>query len=172
MAIDGITSLIAPPPVPKQVGTVADWQVVERELGIVLPSDYRDFILSYGTGQLANLYSVWNPFRGSEFIEQVRLVCRCEQEFQKQFPHRCPYAIHPQRPGFLPWGTDENGNYYGWLTEGPSDKWPVLSNNVRGHGYKLYRLTMTEYFAAVLRGEILPLASDYPCSDDLVFTPW
>ena len=86
-----------------------------------------------------------------------------------QFPQYYPYPICPEFPGFLPWGSDDNGNYYRWLTEGPADRWMVLTNEVRGQGYWLHNRTMTEYLAGVFRGEIAALASDYPAPGDLVF---
>jgi hypothetical protein len=172
MAIRDVTALIPPPAEPSQVGTLADWQAVERELGLTLPSDYRDFVFTYGTGDLARFYRVWNPFQGSEFVDLVRRICGYEQESQRQFPERFPYPIYPECPGFLPWGSDDNGNYYGWLTEGLADQWPVLTNAVRGQGYLLHRCSMTDYLARVLRGEIRPLASDYPSLEDLVFNAY
>ena len=169
MAAADITALIRPPAVPNQVGTLIEWQAVEQQLGVTLPLDFREFIFAYGTGQLGRFYWVWNPFRGSTFVEQVRLICGYERELQRQFPQYYPYPIYPECPGFLPWGSDDNGNYYGWLTDGPPDQWLVLSNGVRGQGYRLHRCNMTGYLAGVFRGEIKPLASGYPCPEDFVF---
>jgi SMI1-KNR4 cell-wall len=169
MAVADVTALIPSPAFPNQVGSLDEWRAVERELGVTLPLDFREFVFTYGTGQLGRFYSVWNPFWGSEFVQQVRLICGYERESQQQFPQYFPYSIYPESPGFLPWGSDDNGNYYGWLTEGPPDRWPVLSNEVRGGGYRLHRCTMTEYLGGVFRGEIIALAGEYPGQDDLVF---
>lgn len=169
MAVADVTALIVPPAVPNQVGTLDEWRAVERELGVTLPSDFREFVLAYGTGLLGRFYAVWNPFTGAEFTDHVRLICGYERGLQQQFPQYYPYPIYPESPGFLPWGSDDNGNYYGWLTDGPPDRWPVLSNGVRGKGYQLHHRTMTEYLAGVFRGEIIPLASEYPGPEDLVF---
>jgi hypothetical protein len=169
MTVADLTALIPPPVTAKQVGTLVEWQAVERELGIILPSDFRDFVLTYGTGQLGNFYSVWNPFAGPEFIEHVLRICGFERKSKQEFPQYFPYPIYPECPGFLPWGSDDNGNYYGWLTGGPADRWPVLSNAIRGEGYRLHDLAMTEYLAGVFRGEISPLASGYPRLEDFVF---
>jgi SMI1-KNR4 cell-wall len=48
-----------------------EWQTVERELGVRFPTDYRDFVLNYGSGQLARFYEVWNPFSGAAYIKHV-----------------------------------------------------------------------------------------------------
>ena len=56
------------------------------------------------------------------------------RETERDWPHRVPYPIYPDQPGLLPWGNDENGNDYYWLTEGAPDTWRVLSDEVRGEG--------------------------------------
>jgi hypothetical protein len=169
MATADVIALISPPATPHEVGTLAEWQAIEQVLGVTFPSDFREFVFAYGSGQLGQFYWVWNPFWGPEFLREVRDVCGSEGDLRRQYPDFYPYPIYPERPGFLPWGSDDNGNYYGWLTEGPSDRWPVLTNNMRGRGYRLFQGTMTEYLAGVFRGEVKPLAGDYPGPDDLVF---
>jgi hypothetical protein len=169
MSVADIIDLIRPPATPQQVGTLTEWKNVERELGVLYPSDFREFIFVYGTGLLGRFYSVWNRFGGTDFVEHVRLICKYERESQLEFPEYFPHPIYPESPGFLPWGSDDNGNYYGWLTHGPPDKWPVLSNEVRGEHYRLHGCTMTQYLAGVFRGQIVPLATDFPGPDDLVF---
>lgn len=170
MVVVDIATLIPPPAIPIQVGSLADWQAVEQELGVTFPTDFREFIFKYGTGYLGSFYSVWNPFWSSnKFVESVRLICAAERESQGRFPEFFPYAIYPDSPGFLPWGSDDNGNYYGWLTEGSADEWSVLSNEVRGLGYRLHCCTMTEYLAKVFGGEIRPLCADIFGPDDFIF---
>jgi hypothetical protein len=158
MAVSELIKIIPPPSVPRQVGASAEWQAVEDALGVRFPSDYREFVFTYGTGQIGGGYSVWNPFEGNKYVEHVRLICGYERDFRERFPHYSPYRIYPDCPGFLPWGGDDNGNYYGWLTDGPPDRWPVLSHEIRGEGFRLHRCTMTGYFVAVFRDQIVSLA--------------
>lgn len=169
MTLAAIVGLIPPPPAPSEVGTLTDWQAVEEELGITFPRDYREFVFAYGSGYLGQFYQVWNPFRGAAFVRHVRLICGYDRDFRRQFPQYSPHPIYPESPGYLPWGSDDNGNYYGWLTEGPPDQWPVLSNEVRGKHFQIHRVTMTGYLAGVFHGEIKPLAGGYPNPEDLTF---
>jgi hypothetical protein len=83
-----------------------------------------------------------------------------------------PYPVFPEKGGILPWGRDENGNDYSWLTEGLPDLWKVVQNNVRGKGYALHECSMTGFLVGVLEGRIKPLASDYPRPEDFVFHPY
>jgi hypothetical protein len=170
MAIDDVVRLIPPPPRPSGVGTPDEWRAVERELGLTFPADYRDFVSAYGTGMFATEYEVYNPFGGAEYLDHVRYLCRIEADFRRQLPARVPYPAWPEPGGVFPWGADQNGNYYLWLTAGPPDRWPVLTNEVRGHGYREHHCTMTEYVSGVLAGRIRPLiGGDFPGPDNFVF---
>jgi len=169
MSIDSLTSLIQPPVKPSQVGSCSDWTLVEEELGVEYPSDFKAFVNSYGSGSIGRFYWVWNPYSKDEYLDQVRMVCKYESELKSEFPEYHPYAIFPDAPGFLPWGSDENGNYYGWLTIGEPDKWPILTNEVRGSGYELHNRSFSKYLTGVFNSEIKPLAGDYPKAEDMVF---
>ena len=175
MSIDRLTDLVPPPHRPSEIGSLEQWQAVERELGTALPSDYRDFVFTYGSGLFAQFYRVYNPFAASEFtalVPSVRRVCAAVGEIKRDWPDVVPYKIHPDKPGLLPWGNDENGNEYYWFTSGPPDSWLVLSDEVRGEGFREYGRCMTDFLAEVLLGKIEALAGDYPREGNKVFEAW
>jgi hypothetical protein len=169
VAIDDVVALVPPPANPNQIGTLDEWRAVERELGLAFPTDYQEFVLTYGTGMFATEYAVFNPFAGTKYLQRVRYLCEIEADFRRKFPNRVPYAVYPEPGGVFLWGNDQNGNYYGWLTAGPPDRWPVVTNEVRGHGYREHGCSMTDYLAGVLRGQIDPLIGDFPGPDCFVF---
>lgn len=175
MSIDELKQLIVPPAQPCEVGTLAQWRIIEDRLGTKLPCDFREFVFAYGSGLFARLYCVYNPFSSSEYvalIPQGVRVCDYNRESQKSFPLRFPYPYYPETGGLLPWGNDENGNDYFWLTEGPPDKWVVVQDNNRGEGIRLQPYSLTGFLVAILRQNVKPLASGYPRRDDYIFEPW
>ena len=150
------------------------WRIVERKLGTELPTDYQEFVFAYGSGLFAQFYRVYNPFAASEFtalIPSIERVCAAVREIKRDWPQQVPYRIHPDRPGLLPWGNDENGNDYYWLTEGSPDAWLVLSDEGRGEGFREYGRSMTAFLEEVLLGKIKALAGDYPTTEDRIFEP-
>jgi hypothetical protein len=169
MALAVVTGLVPPPARPSGVGTLEQWRAAERELDLVFPTDYREFVFAYGTGTFATEYSVYSPFWGAEYFDHVRYLCQIEREFRVEFPNRVPYPVWPEPGGVFPWGSDQNGNYYLWLTDGPPDLWQVVTNEPRGHGYREHDCTMTEYLAGVMLGRIRPLIGDFPTPDCFVF---
>ncbi len=175
MPIEALKKLVPPPRHPTEVGSLEQWDAFERTLGLTLPSDYREFVFTYGSGRFAQFYGIYNPFAVSEYIAlmpSIQRVCAATRVIKRNWPDVVPYPIYPDQHGLLPWGSDDNGNYYFWLTKGPPDTWLVLSDEVRGEGFREYNCTMTEFLAGVLLGEIKALASDYPTDEDRVFESW
>jgi hypothetical protein len=167
--------MISPPRTPAEVKSTEDWKVVEAGLGLTLPSDYREFVFTYGSGLFAQFYRVYNPFSASKYIslpQSITRVCDGLREFKREFPSQVPYPIHPESTGILPWGNDENGNDYYWLTRGGPDDWRVITDEVRGEGFREYDCTMTEFLERVLLRRIDALASGYPRDEDFVFKPF
>jgi len=175
MSLLKLKELVAPPPRPFEAGSLAEWPAVEQKLGLSLPVEYRDFILTYGTGQFANFYLIYNPFSVSEWVNLhtcVERLCNTAREFKRDWPETIPYQIFPDRRGLLPWGGDDNGNYYYWLTEGPPDSWQVVSDEGRGEGFREYGRCMTDFLCEILTGKIQALAGEYPRNKDRVFRPF
>ncbi len=175
MAIEQLKKIVPPPQRPFEVDSLENWQEIEQKLGLVLPSDYRDFIFAYGSGLFAQFYRVYNPFASSEWTAleaSIKRICNAEREIKRGFPDCVPYQIYPEEAGIVPWGNDENGNEYFWLTHGAPDTWLVLSDEMRGEGFREYGCSMTEFLTRVLLGQIEALAGDYPTEENLVFEPF
>src|SRR4051812_40684149 len=100
MAVQDLVALIPPPESP--IDADGEWGVAEAEFGVRFPNDFRALIRRYGTGEfkLQGLL-VSNPLTEAgrkEVQEQLRTL--------RELQDACefPWAIHPDRPGFLPWG--------------------------------------------------------------------
>lgn len=175
MSIAAVTKLVPPPARPSEVGSIEQWRAVEEQLGLVLPSDYREFIFNYGSGLFANFFRIYNPFAKNKWTAlypSVVRVCGWQRELRQTWPKDVPYEIYPTPSGILPWGNDENGNNYFWIAKGSPDAWTVLSDEVRGEGFREYGYTITEYLTKVLLKECDALAGGYPTEKDRVFKAW
>ncbi|HEY2082197.1 MAG TPA: hypothetical protein VGI88_05385, partial [Verrucomicrobiae bacterium] len=119
MALDELKAIVRPPQRPSEVGDFAAWREIESKIGLILPSDYKGFVFTYGTGLFARFYRIYNPFSLSKFMAlhpSIQRTCAGIGEIKRAWPAQVPYAIYPSVPGLLPWGNDENGNDYYWLT--------------------------------------------------------
>jgi hypothetical protein len=130
----GITELVPPPSSPR--GLDRPWKVVEKELGLVLPSDYKAFIDVYGSGQVSSTDGwvvVWN-FRDASLFEKPLREALCGEESVIRFYHRaglesgyqCPYPTYPEPGGLLPFASVVDVHNLNWLTTGAPDQWEVV----------------------------------------------
>ena len=175
MSVDRLKAIVPPPQRPFEVEGLDRWRAVELKLGVTLPVDYRDFIFGYGSGLFARFYGIYSPFAASEWtnlLTSVERVCRGLGQIKRDWPEQVPYLIYPDCPGLLPWGRDENGNDYYWLTKGPPNTWQVVSDEVRGEGLRHHECNMTDFLSDILTGEIPALAGDYPHDQDRIFKAW
>jgi len=60
MALHELIRVLPPPTHPHDTGSLAEWAAVESRLGIVFPSDYKDYIRAYGSGAV-DTFVILNP---------------------------------------------------------------------------------------------------------------
>jgi hypothetical protein len=122
MSITDLLALVPPPDDP--LNAVGDWSIAETELGIVFPSDFKEMIRRYGTGEFTlRSLGIYNPLTQSGREEMqgaldTLRVLRDACEF--------PLVVHPEKPGLLPWGSNSNGHIYCWWTEGTANQWDTV----------------------------------------------
>ena len=128
MAIEELVSLIPPPSAP--IDGEGDWGCAENELGLVFPSDFKQLISRYGTGEFYGSMYIANPL-----MPWGRDQIRGDLERYRELSEACEMSLQlfPDRPGLLPWGNDSNGHLYCWWTDGPQDSWRVVQ---LFHGYE------------------------------------
>ena len=105
MYITHLKSFIPPPPAPFQ--NSGDWSAAEAELGFGFPSDFKDLIHTYGSGEFFGTLGVENPLRpwGRDGIRGLLASYR-------ELRDACEYTfpLFPESPGLLSWGSDHNGH--------------------------------------------------------------
>jgi hypothetical protein len=88
-----------------------DWAGFEADLGLSLPSDYRDFVDRYGAGTFCDI-RIAGPDAGSEF--DLRALLRRQLELAQSTP-RARFAFASRaRTAILGWGETADGWICGW----------------------------------------------------------
>lgn len=160
MSVDALAKLVPPPEKPVETGTAKGWAKVERELGVRLPSDYREYITRYGSGSIGDFIFIHNPFTANQYLnllKKVPVTCSNMREFNEQEvpeDNEFPYGIYPNSPGLLPFATDAAGKDWSWLTKGPPDTWPVILTGGRDPDYQPFKYTLTNFLCKALRRKI------------------
>jgi len=172
MAIKQLVKVIPPPKAP--LDNEGNWHAAEIIVGTKFPPDFRDLIGRYGSGAFFRGYlTIYNPLtvEGLALMKQAENVHR---SYRKLGSCPLPLQVHPDRPGLLAWGGDDNGNDYCWLTKGKPERWPVvfLGHGSEGHPVQL-RTNATEFLAGYAMDEFEALArpEDPFTEEDRVFTP-
>jgi hypothetical protein len=126
-----ITGLMPPPA--KPIGLERPWAVVEHELGTSLPSDYKEFIDTYGSGTCCEFIEVWNFRHASFFPRPIPEVLWGEKSVTSWYEtvrslgkHAWPYTMYPTSGGLLPFAVYAEIHHFNWRTVGVPDKWDIV----------------------------------------------
>lgn len=155
MAIEDLMAVVPAPAHPLETGTVGQWRQIQKDLGIRLPKDFRDFGQRYGTGRFTELgITVFNPFAAvfREWLDESLAVWRTLKAGEGD--EEVPYDVFPVQPGLLVWGADEGGAGLFWLTIGEPDRWPIMLRGHESTEFHRIELSLSTFLAKVMRQEI------------------
>ena len=102
------------------------WPLIEDNLSF--PSDYVDFINTYGSGRIAEFIVIFNPFSQNEdvnFFEQYKFILEDLNYLNESDSDYYKYQLYPKDNGLIPVGVTDNGDYIFWVvnSKGNSDLW-------------------------------------------------
>lgn len=164
---------ISPPP-DHPVDADGDWEVIEKQVGMKLPDDYRRIIEKYGRGSFGDFLNLIHPFLDPHnFL--LRLETRFLQHERKlhvEFPDEFPFPVYPDPRGLFPWAGTDNGDTLYWLTDGEPERWQVVVWESRGPEHVVYPFGAAEFLQRWLSGTLE--CSVFPERDeyfDPSFTP-
>lgn len=114
-SFEDLKECLVPPDDPIGTGSPEEWTAVEHRIEFPLPSDYKQFVSTYGRGAIGDEVFVLSPFIDrvaiyhlESEIARERLVYRqtTEQGFlERIFDERHAYLGYEPRPaGLIPWG--------------------------------------------------------------------
>ncbi|MFJ8102028.1 SMI1/KNR4 family protein [Lysinibacillus sp. NPDC096212] len=168
MSFEKLKSILSPLNFAISLDDSSKWSEVENKLGIVLPSDYKEFIALYGSGNIGNFIMIYSPFAKNDnmnFFIQQNLNKGAYLTLKESFPENFPYEIYPTNGGILTWGRTENGDTLNWIVNTQGD-WAILVDDGSGDYFE-YKGSMTGFLHDVLSGSIIcPIfPSDFPNKD-------
>ncbi len=139
-ALDQIYGLVPPPKSPS--GLERGWDEVQNELGLTLPSDYKQFIDQYGDGVIAGAgidlgyISIWDWRSQRSSLHGIESVVK-NYEAERNSGHDFPYDCFPTPGGLLPFGGTPSGDHFNWRTSGDPESWDVVFYYFDGAQMKL-----------------------------------
>lgn len=126
MPINNLISILTPPVSSSESGKVMKWPLIEDNLSF--PSDYVDFINTYGSGRIAEFIVIFNPFSQNEdvnFFEQYKFILEDLNYLIESDSDYYKYQLYPKDNGLIPVGVTDNGDYIFLVvnSKGNSDLW-------------------------------------------------
>ncbi|WP_340558536.1 hypothetical protein [Streptomyces sp. GSL17-111] len=163
-------------------GFTVPWERPESELGLVLPTDYKEFVYVFGPGELDGFVTVAVPGVANPNVDLVtwardtmenhRYLVE-EERIVEEGLADWPYPPAPQ-PGFLlPWGMTANGDRLHWATGGDPDGWTVVAED--NGSFELFPFPggMAEFLTRFLRDELeIPFLPESEPGQPVTFVPW
>lgn len=153
-------------------GDLFDWQAVEAELGMRLPSDYKEFMSVYGTGSVGTegltvlppTAPEGYPYRGGGMADE-------SENLREMWNDRWDNDVIPGLDApeqLLAWGVGHSDpDLYGWImTSAEPDEWPVVVWRRGVHpDFVYFDLGMVEFLRRLTTGDL----PENPASNDFVW---
>lgn len=154
---------LVPPPA-RRKNALGDWKEIEREFGLELPQDYKEFIEHYGSGVLCASIRIWSPF---EFLKHPKHkgprrgwihLTGIYTDWQGK-PVGLPYPVFPEISGLLPWGVYADVDALAWYTKGEPKEWYTILHSLETEFIELKGIGFADFLLAAIEGK-LSLPSD------------
>ncbi|MGW9399087.1 SMI1/KNR4 family protein [Streptomyces sp. NPDC055642] len=152
-----------------------DWEEIERTTYLAFPADYREFVKTYGGGEINEYLSVSTPpVPGSAYgdvldgVDPALAGRDCEE--------LSVLLSGVSLPPLLPFARSASSDVTFWLREGDPDEWRVAAFR-RQAQYGMNRWTvfdggMALFCVAALTGEVDPFSERLSVGDRNEFVGW
>jgi hypothetical protein len=127
------------------------WRVAEAELGLRVPTDFKQLTSRFPSGMFSAFFELFSPVplpNGRspfvvEFTEMLRLMSGWD----------VPYPVYPAEGGLVPWGRTVEGHTLCWLpTTADPDGWQVVLLSDDFAETEVYQGTATAFLLDALTG--------------------
>lgn len=156
LCIQELLQLVPPPAEPKNAQ--GNWRQLESDLGVALPSDYKQYIEAYGSGTLCSLFEIRSPF-GLE--AHYKTTARDAWSSWAGIFHswgdvpesKLPFSVYPKLPGLLPWGTYGDVDVIGWLADSDPSRWYIVYQDHYDGFIELRAFGFGKFLISALKGD-------------------
>ncbi|MFD8912156.1 SMI1/KNR4 family protein [Streptomyces sp. NPDC059575] len=152
-AVEELLTRMDPPP---SGGDAVDWDEVRSAGGLLLPTDYRDFVAHYGGGAMDDFLCVFTPPVEGSAYNMLLVDAAFTGEYASEYAAACPDA---PPGGLLRWGSSSTADSVFWRCGSPDpEQWTtVVSRRQHSYGespWLEFDCGMAEFLVKLVRGEL------------------
>jgi hypothetical protein len=171
MSLNKLLSILPPPNTPIDNGTEGMWEVVENKMGLKLPSDYKQYINTFGYGAILGFAWVVSPFsRSLMAIDRPDI----KNGYQPLLDYlQLPYKFYPEPQGLLPCVVCEQLGNLMWITEGDPDNWKLIWLSHYLDNIVTFEFGLVDFLYEFIAGELrekLQISDDVLIKEKLFMT--
>lgn len=150
-----------------------DWEAVEAELGIALPSDYKRLVQTYSGGEFAEMLWLLEPGCPKEMYDLVAQTAEREEILADLWEggEPKPPELRDETSRLVPWGYMEGGGHVLYWLVRPGvepEEWTVVLNEGRGPLWEAHPASCSQFILEVVAGTT---TSFYFTDHDDIVTP-
>jgi len=113
MYLEKLKTILKVPGKTYNIGNHQGWLEFEKNLDIKFPSEFVQFIETYGTGSINSFLWILTPYESNQNINifhKAEIMRESYNYMKDMFPEDFSYSIYPDEGGLLPWGYTDNGD--------------------------------------------------------------
>lgn len=132
---------------------------LEAELGIRLPSDFKQLLIIFPYGEFQESLRILHPGWLRDDAKMANWVRTWGAAHQRAKAHHKPDFVHdffPEPHGLLPWADLNDDLYLCWLTKGDPSGWPIVVFDRDLMVSDPYAMSAAEFLEGVLTGSVTP----------------
>ena len=159
---------------PVNRGEGKEWPLIDNRY--TFPQDYIAFITQYGSGQIANFITLFNPFSEDDylnFFQQKEAILEGFDSLIQADPDYYTFHLYPKNNGLLPIGETDNGDTLFWVVSShDSNLWTIAIIPSRASEVEFIAENLTGFLEGVLSKRIrcLSVPAGFP-SEKMIFSP-
>ncbi|MFJ6781292.1 SMI1/KNR4 family protein [Streptomyces yangpuensis] len=175
MSQPAVTRLRQLLPPPARGGDVVDRERLTDAAQLELPRDYREFVESYGGGEIDEYLSVSTPpVPGSPYGD---LLDRVDPALPDRYRQELGALLGGEDvPLLLPFADSASSDVAFWLRKGAADSWTVATFRRQApagaNPWTVFDGGMAEFCLAILTGTVHPFSERIAGSGPHVFVSW